>query len=92
MYDFQSIMHYGRKQSSKNGKNTLSPKNSSLPVMLTCPDGTPCQYGQREMLSALDAEDINHVYNCTHGKYIEYYIHLIMFAFALYFVLIEMLF
>lgn len=53
-YDFDSIMHYGRKSFSKNGKDTIrSILNPSHPL------------GQREGLTDFDIHEINALYDCS---------------------------
>ena len=55
-YDFDSIMHYGRKSFSKNGKDTIrSILDPNRPL------------GQRNGFTDLDAHEINALYDCS-GK------------------------
>ena len=55
-YDFDSIMHYGRKSFSKNGKDTIRAiLEPNRPL------------GQREGFTDLDVHEINALYDCT-GK------------------------
>ena len=53
-YDFHSVMHYQRKAFSKNGYDTIVPRNSFNADII----------GQRKYLSINDAERINNMYNC----------------------------
>lgn len=53
-YDFQSVMHYGSKAASKNGKLTIVPKNE-----VSVED-----IGQRGRLSDGDVKRLNKKYNC----------------------------
>lgn len=55
-YDFDSIMHYGPKSFSKNGKDTIrSILDPNRPL------------GQRNGFTSLDAHEINALYDCS-GK------------------------
>ena len=55
-YDFDSIMHYGRKSFSKNGKDTIRAIiNPNRPL------------GQRDGFTNLDVHEINALYDCA-GK------------------------
>lgn len=55
-YDFDSIMHYGRKSFSKNGKDTIrSILDPNRPL------------GQRDGFTDLDVHEINALYDCA-GK------------------------
>jgi len=49
-YDFSSIMHYPRKAFSKNGKDTIVPKNDEA-------------IGQRDVLSAGDIASVEYMYS-----------------------------
>jgi len=51
-YDYGSIMHYSRKAFSKNGRETIVPKQEGVTI------------GQRNGLSPLDARQMNLMYNC----------------------------
>lgn len=50
-YDYQSIMHYGTKAFSKNGRDTIIPLDSNAKI------------GQRESLSQLDISALNALYH-----------------------------
>jgi len=57
-YDLRSIMHYKSTAFSKNGKDTIVPKNG-MP---------PSQLGQREKPSDIDIMKVRLRYNCTAKK------------------------
>jgi hypothetical protein len=52
-YDYGSLMHYGRKSFSKNGKETITPKDSSKEI------------GQRRGFSKIDIYKVNKLYGCN---------------------------
>ncbi|XP_075151206.1 seminal metalloprotease 1-like [Haematobia irritans] len=52
-YDYESIMHYGRKGFTVNGMETITPLDTSANI------------GQREHLSEKDIAKLNIMYNCT---------------------------
>lgn len=53
-YDLDSIMHYGRKSFSKNGKDTIrSILNHDRPL------------GQRKGLTDFDVHEVNALYDCS---------------------------
>ena len=53
MYDFQSLMHYGSRAFSKNGKRTIKAlKQSSV------------EFGQRKGFSETDIQQLNALYDC----------------------------
>ena len=54
-YDFHSIMHYGRKAFSKNGLDTIRPKDKSIFLL------------GNDRLSELDIKQANLLYQCD-GK------------------------
>jgi Astacin (Peptidase family M12A) len=54
-YDLYSVMHYNGKAFSKNGKDTIVPKNRRYSKII----------GQRTGLSINDVKRINNMYNCT---------------------------
>ncbi|XP_031550609.1 zinc metalloproteinase nas-13-like [Actinia tenebrosa] len=56
-YDFRSIMHYHRKEFSKNGKNTI--ESLQDPNM---------ELGSMNSLSAIDVMQINRLYRCPQGS------------------------
>lgn len=56
-YDFNSIMHYGYKEVTRNGKPTIVPKDKYKYYSLNM--------GQRNELSFFDAQMINAAYNCS---------------------------
>jgi len=53
-YDFSSMMHYGSRAFSKNGRNTISTKDSSKQHLI----------GQRRGFSDIDIKQINLLYKC----------------------------
>lgn len=53
-YDYGSIMHYSARSFTKNGRNTIEPKNGA-------------KIGQRTGLSALDVKQMNLMYKCGSG-------------------------
>ena len=55
-YDFDSIMHYGRKSFSKNGKDTIRSILDPNRVL-----------GQRDGFTGFDVHEINALYDCA-GK------------------------
>lgn len=57
-YDFGSVMHYGRDYFTKNGLDTLSPKDNSKTL------------GQRDALSKLDQEELNKYFQCDDSTYV----------------------
>ena len=58
VYDYDSILHYGYNQFSKNGKDTIVPVDDNV---------NKTRLGQREMLSRLDVQRIQWLYDC--GKF-----------------------
>ncbi|CAG9811868.1 unnamed protein product [Chironomus riparius] len=54
-YDYISVMHYGPKAFSRNGKETITPKQAAFKDKI----------GQRKGLSVGDAQRINNMYDCT---------------------------
>ncbi|CAF1435902.1 unnamed protein product [Rotaria sordida] len=52
-YDYDSLMHYGRNDFTKNGKPTLTPRTAGA------------QIGQREKLSSIDIAEIRRYYKCS---------------------------
>lgn len=54
-YDLFSVMHYDTKAFSKNGKETIVPKNRRFAKVV----------GQREGLSKGDIQRINNMYECS---------------------------
>jgi len=54
-YDLVSVMHYGSKSFSKNGKHTIVPKNLAYLDKI----------GQRIGLSQGDVDRINNMYKCN---------------------------
>ncbi|XP_067290148.1 astacin-like metalloendopeptidase isoform X2 [Pseudorasbora parva] len=52
-YDMGSILHYGEKYFSRNGKPTIQPKESEVKI------------GQRTHLSKLDVQRLRKLYHCT---------------------------
>ncbi|CAB3982537.1 chymotrypsinogen B-like [Paramuricea clavata] len=54
-YDYASIMHYGRRAFSNNGRDTIVPKKSGVTI------------GQRGGLSPSDVQQMNLMYNCKQG-------------------------
>ncbi|XP_070493986.1 high choriolytic enzyme 1-like [Chironomus tepperi] len=57
-YDYISVMHYGPKAFSKNGKETITPKQAAFKDKI----------GQRKGLSVGDAQRINNMYECQKAK------------------------
>ena len=55
-YDYYSVMHYEPYTFSKNGKPTIIPTDARFNSII----------GQRNSLSAGDAERINNMYKCKH--------------------------
>ena len=53
-YDYGSVMHYGRTAFSKNGRDTITPKNGA-------------RIGQRDGASSQDIIDMRLMYQCTSG-------------------------
>merc|ERR1712098_269407 len=53
-YDYCSIMHYGQRDVSRNGKSTITPIRN-----------TECELGEARQMSVLDIERINLVYKCS---------------------------
>ncbi|XP_062845483.1 hatching enzyme 1.2-like [Trichomycterus rosablanca] len=53
LYDYSSVMHYGRKAFSINGLDTITPIPNAY-----------VQIGQRQDLSVIDIQRINKLYNC----------------------------
>ena len=60
-YDIQSIMHYDRNAFSRNGADTIRPKDPSVAVV-----------GNAYRLSYLDINKANRFYNCTDRKLVDY--------------------
>lgn len=56
-YDYGSIMHYGSKAFSKNGKDTITLVDPTLKAQL----------GQRAALSEEDNKQISTLYSCSSG-------------------------
>ena len=57
-YDYDSIMHYGDKTFSANGKKTIERV-----------DGKNIPFGNKDTFSALDLVEINTLYDCKNrGK------------------------
>ena len=52
-YDFQSVMHYRRTAASKNGSDTIRPKDPSVTSI-----------GSSQQLTHLDIAKTNALYNC----------------------------
>ena len=61
-YDYSSVMHYGRRELSKNGKTTI--KITNRPQFVTQLKGKP-KMGQQKYLSATDILQTNRMYNCS---------------------------
>lgn len=59
-YDYGSIMHYGAKTFSKNGKPVLTPRYDPHGLM-----------GQRNGFSRLDIWKLNYMYGCVKGKVVK---------------------
>ena len=57
-YDYISVMHYGPKAFSKNGKETITPKQAAYNGKI----------GQRKGMSAGDAQRVNNMYDCNMGN------------------------
>lgn len=57
-YDLYSLMHYDGKAFSKNGKQTIVPKDPGFKSVI----------GQREGLSVGDVQRINNMYKCSPSK------------------------
>lgn len=55
-YDYESIMHYGRKFFTKNNKNTIQIRLTGIGNV---------KIGQRKRLSDIDVAQINAMYNCN---------------------------
>ena len=53
MYDFQSLMHYGSRAFSKNGKRTIKALKQS-----------GVEFGQRKGFSETDIQQLNALYDC----------------------------
>lgn len=53
-YDLNSVMHYSAKAFSKNGRETITPKDPKFRGVI----------GQRKELSVGDAARINNMYQC----------------------------
>ena len=53
MYDFQSLMHYGSRAFSKNGKGTIKALKQS-----------GVEFGQRKGFSETDIQQLNALYDC----------------------------
>ncbi|EDO29086.1 predicted protein, partial [Nematostella vectensis] len=51
-YDYNSLMHYGRRSFSKNGRDTITPKKSGAAI------------GQRDGLSRVDIWQVRKRYSC----------------------------
>lgn len=64
LYDYGSIMHFGKKYFSNNGKDTLRVANT---VEYEC-QGEP-MLGQHSSLSVSDAIKLNQMYNCPESGY-----------------------
>jgi len=56
-YDFNSIMHYGPRFYSKNGKLTIKVRKAGRRIGATI--------GQRRGLSSIDIAQVNAMYNCN---------------------------
>jgi len=52
-YDYGSVMHYGRRAFSSNGRDTITPKKSGVSI------------GNRRGLSPLDIKQMNLLYKCS---------------------------
>ena len=57
-YDYNSVMHYGRKAFSKNGRDTIEVVNATFQVNL----------GQRSGLSDTDIKQVALLYKCKEGN------------------------
>jgi len=66
-YDLRSIMHYKSTAFSKNGEDTIVPKNHLDPMEL----------GQREKPTEVDLMKVRLRYNCTPKKSYEEYLKLL---------------
>ncbi|KAI8515247.1 hypothetical protein Bbelb_078380, partial [Branchiostoma belcheri] len=55
-YDYMSIMHYGSRYFTKNGRETLSPRQNNVMI------------GQRTALSQMDIVQANLLYKCHRGS------------------------
>ena len=63
IYDYGSVMHYGSRDFSDNGQDTIRVINDPNDLI---------QLGQRSGLSTIDAAEVNILYHCDHGKKINY--------------------
>ena len=63
-YDFDGVMHYGSTAFSNNGQSTIKVIND--------PDGSKTNsLGQRSGMSVVDAQQVNALYQCSHGKFVD---------------------